>query len=53
MARLNPITYLAAYLDECGRSNGKPPTGPALERFLPRNASHEDPQAWAQPPGPG
>jgi hypothetical protein len=35
MAGLNPLTYLTAYLDECGRNGGKPPSGPALERFLP------------------
>ena len=29
------LTYLTAYLDECGRNRGKPLTGPALERFLP------------------
>ena len=53
MAGLNIITYLAAYLDECGRNGGKPLTGPALERFLPWNASPEDLPAWAQPPPPG
>jgi hypothetical protein len=49
-AGLNLQTYLAAYLDECGRNNGKPLTGPALERFLPWTASPEDRHAWAQPP---
>jgi transposase len=53
MAGLNPVTWLTAYLDECGRNGGKPPQGPALERFLPWNASPEDLQAWAQPPPPG
>jgi transposase len=53
MAGLNPLTYLTAYLDECGRNGGKPLSGPALERFLPWNASPEDLQAWAQPPRPG
>jgi transposase len=53
MAGLNPPTYLTAYLDECGRNNGKPLSGPALGRFLPWNASPEDLQAWAQPPHPG
>jgi len=50
MAGLNPVTYLTAYLDECGRNNGKPPHGAALERFLPWTASPEDLLAWAQPP---
>jgi transposase len=53
MARLNIITFLTAYLDECGRSGGKPLTGPALERFLPWNASPEDLRTWAQPPPGG
>jgi hypothetical protein len=53
MAGLNLLTYLIAYLDECGRNGGKPPDGPALERFLPWNASPEDRRAWAQPPPPG
>jgi len=49
-AGLNLQAYLAAYLDECGRNNGKPLTGPSLERFLPWAASPEDLHAWAQPP---
>ena len=53
MAGLNILTYLTAYLDECGRNGGKPLTGPALERFLPWNASPEDLRTWAQPPPPG
>jgi transposase len=53
MAGLNIITYLAAYLDACGRNGGKPLTGPALERFLPWNASPEDLRTWAQPPPSG
>jgi transposase len=53
MAGLNILTYLTAYLDECGRNGGKPPAGPALERFLPWNASPEDLRAWAQPPPSG
>jgi transposase len=32
MAGLNTLTYLTAYLDECGRNGGKPLTGKALER---------------------
>ena len=50
MAGLNTLTYLTAYLDECGRNGGKPLTGKALERFLPWNASPEDLRTWAQPP---
>jgi transposase len=53
MAGLNVLTYLTAYLDECGRNRGKPLTGPALERFLPWNASPEDLRTWAQPPPTG
>jgi transposase len=53
MAALNLLTYLTAYLDECGRNGGKPLTGKALERFLPWKASPEDRRAWAQPPPPG
>jgi transposase len=53
MAGLNVLTYLTAYLDECGRSGGKPPAGPGLERFLPWKAAPEDLRAWAQPPAPG
>jgi transposase len=53
MAGLNVLTYLTAYLDACGRNSGKPLTGPALERFLPWNASPEDLRTWAQPPPPG
>jgi transposase len=51
-AGMNLQTYLTAYLDECGRNNGKPLTGPALERFLPWTASPEDLSAWAKPPPP-
>jgi len=50
MAGLNVLTYLTAYLDECGRNGRKPLAGPDLERFLPWNASPEDLRAWAQPP---
>ncbi len=53
MAGLNVLTYLTAYLDECGRNGGKPLAGPALERFLPWNASPEDLRTWAQPPPAG
>jgi transposase len=50
LAGLNILTWLTAYLDECGRNGGKPLTGPALERFLPWNASPEHLRTWAQPP---
>jgi len=50
MADLNLLTYLTAYLDECGRNGGKPLSGKALDRFLPWNASPEDLRTWAQPP---
>jgi transposase len=53
MAGLNLLTYLTAFLDECGRNGGKSLSGKALERFLPWNASPEDRRAWAQPPPPG
>ena len=53
LAGLNIITYLTAYLDECGRHDGKPLSGEALSRFLPWNASPEDLSTWAQPPPNG
>ena len=53
MAGLNLLTYLAAYLDECGRNGGQPLSGEALEQFFPWNASPDDLQAWAKPPPPG
>jgi len=53
MAALNLLTYLTAYLDECGRNGGKPLSGKALERSLPWTASLEDHRVWAQPPPPG
>ena len=53
MAGLNVLTYLTAYLDACGRHDGKPLTGPDLQRFLPWNASPADLHTWAQPPPTG
>src|SRR5439155_27156545 len=53
LAGLNPVTYLTAYLDECGRHGGKPLSGEALARSLPWNASPEDLRTWAQPPPNG
>src|SRR6187200_636021 len=52
MAGMNVLTWLTAYLDECGRNGGKPLTGPVLERFLPWNASPGDLDAWATPHRP-
>ena len=46
MAELNTITYLTAYLDECGHNGGKPLPGEALSRFLPWKASPEDLRTW-------
>jgi transposase len=45
-AGLNTLTWLTAYLGECGRNGGKPLTGEALDRFLPWTASPEDLRAW-------
>jgi transposase len=53
MAGLNVLAWLTAYLDECGRNGGKPLMGPALERFLPWNASPDNLRTWAQPPPSG
>ena len=53
MAGLNVLTYLTAYLDACGRNDGKPLSGPDLERFLPWNPTPGDLRTWAQPPPPG
>lgn len=50
LAGLNPLTWLTAYLDACGRNGGTPPTGPNLEQFLPWHASPDDLRAWTQPP---
>jgi transposase len=50
LAGLNLLTWLTAYLDECGRNGGKPLAGPDLDRFLPWNASPGDLRTWAQPP---
>ena len=53
MAGLNTLTYLTAYLDECGRNGGKPLNGKALERFLPWAASPEDLPHLGPAPAPG
>jgi hypothetical protein len=44
--------YLIAYLDACGRNDGKPLSGPDLERFLPWTGDPADLNGWAQPPRP-
>jgi transposase len=49
MADLNVPAWLTAYLDECGRNGGRPPAGPAPERFLPWTASPEDPHLGTAP----
>ena len=56
MAGLNPLTWLTAYLDTCGRNSCKPLTGQDLDRFLPwtpqgraRRRPASDPR---QGPGP-
>ena len=51
-AGLNAVTYLTAYLDECGRNGGKPLARPALERFLPWSASPEEPADLGKAPAP-
>ena len=63
MAGLNTITYLTAYLDECGRHGGKPLSGealspvPALERqprgpphLGPATAERQNPRPVTPPP---
>ena len=35
MAGLNVLTYLTAYLDDCGRNGGKPLSGPAWNGSCP------------------
>jgi hypothetical protein len=52
MTTAGGLTYLTAYLDECGRKGGKPLNG-RLKRFLPWNANPEDLRTWAQPPPSG
>lgn len=52
-AGLNPLAYLIAYLDACASAGGRPPTGRALDRFLPWAVSEADLAAWSNPaPGP-
>ncbi|WP_237704555.1 IS66 family transposase [Frankia casuarinae] len=48
---LNPLTYLADYLDACGRAGARAPTGTDLDRFLPWAANPDDLARWRKPPG--
>ena len=50
LAGLNPVTYLTAYFDACGRNHGRPLSCDDLDRFLPWKASPEDLRAWSLPP---
>jgi transposase len=49
-AGLNPLVYLGAYLDACAEAGGTPPTGAALDRFLPWALNPDDRVAWARRP---
>ena len=49
-AGLNPLVYLGAYLHACAQAGGKPPTGAALDRFLPWAINPDDRAAWARHP---
>jgi hypothetical protein len=51
-AGLNPLIYLRAYLDQCAQAGGKPPTGAAMDRFLPWTLNPDDRAAWARHPDP-
>ena len=51
-AGLNPLAYLGAYLHACAEAGGKPPTGAALDRFLPWAINPDDRAAWAHHPDP-
>ena len=51
-AGLNPLVYLHAYLHACAEAGGKPPTGAALDRFLPWAINPDDRAAWARHPDP-
>ena len=47
-AGLNPLVYLGSYLHACAEAGGKPPTGAALDRFLPWALNPDDRAAWAR-----
>ena len=49
-AGLNPLAFLGAYLHACAQAGGKPPTGAALDRFLPWALNSDDRTAWARHP---
>ena len=49
-AELSPLTYLGAHLHACAEAGGKPPTGAALDRFLPWAINPDDRAAWARHP---
>ena len=49
-AGLNPLAYLGAYLHACAQAGGTPPTGAALDRFLPWALNPDDRAAWDPPP---
>ena len=49
-AGLNPLAYLDAYLHACAQAGGTPPTGAALDRFLPWALNPDDRTAWARHP---
>jgi transposase len=49
-AGLNPLVYLGAYLHACAQAGGTPPTGAALDRFLPWAINPDDRAAWARHP---
>lgn len=50
-AGLNPLTYLGAYLDACAAGGGRAPSGDALARFLPWQATAADLGLWRAAPG--
>jgi hypothetical protein len=50
MAGRNTITFLAAYLDACGRNGEKPLAGEHLDHFLPWSATREGLRIWTPPP---
>jgi len=50
-AGLNPLTYLHAYLVACAEAGGRAPTGRALRRFFPWQATKADLTSW-RGPGP-
>jgi transposase len=50
-AGASPLAYLTAYLQACAANGGRPPTGQALQRFLPWQATPADLQAWRAPTG--